>query len=197
MRSPKFKHRIQDYKDGQGGGRGGREGQGGCCSLKMQMQIPDDREQSHVNELRRKLGTVAMALDDIAAQEELIVVAASKHEKTMDACKERAQTNSIFMHQVKNVARTMSDCERLLEAVKAQEVDIARAAEERDAFIESVRKQRAMCIKMAAFISKKPASSSEENDASEEEEALEDEEASVEEEASEEEIIIKIFAVCS
>jgi hypothetical protein len=120
--------------------------------------------QSHVNELEKKLGTVAVALDAMAAEQERIVEAASKHEKTMTACtqvnqtivadtmrqenlledaaKEREQIVSILMRQAEDAERTMSDRERVLEAVKAQEDDIARAAEERDAVIESVSKQR-------------------------------------------------------
>jgi hypothetical protein len=76
-----------------------------------------------------------------------------------------------------------------------QKVDIARATEEQDAFIERVSKQQAMCIQLAAFISKKPVSSSKDKEASEEEEALEDEKAYVEEEAFMEEIKVKNFAV--
>jgi hypothetical protein len=155
------------------------------------MRIPHDKEQKAYITHQKELGTVATALDDMASEEELIVEAASKHVKTMIAFKERAQIISILMRQVENAERTMSDHERVLEAVMAQEVDITRAAEERDAFIESVSKQRAMSTKMAAYISEKPASSSEEKEASassskekeasEEEEDLEDEEASVEE----------------
>ena len=170
--------------------------------------------QSQVNELERKLGTVATALDDMAAEQELIVEAASKHEETMaacahfyqtiiaertrqenlleDVCKERAQIVGILMRQVDDAEMNMSNRERVLEAVKAHEVDIARAAEERDAFIESVSKQRAMHVKMAAFISGKPASedgneSSEEEEESDEEEASDEEKASVEKKAIEEE----------
>ncbi|KAL3790497.1 hypothetical protein ACHAW5_005093 [Stephanodiscus triporus] len=120
--------------------------------------------QSHVNELEKKLATVAVALDAMAAEQERIVEAASKHEKTMMACtqvnqtivadtmrqetlledaaREREQIVSILMRQAEDAERTMSDRERLLEAVKAQEGDIARATEERDAVIESVSKQR-------------------------------------------------------
>ena len=170
--------------------------------------------QSQVNELERKLGTVTTALDDMAAEQELIVEAASKHKETMaacahfyqtiiaertrqenlleDVCKERAQIVGILMRQVDDAEMNMSNRERVLEAVKAHEVDIARAAEERDAFIESVSKQRAMHVKMAAFISGKPASedgneSSEEEEESDEEEASDEEKASVEKKAIEEE----------
>jgi hypothetical protein len=164
------------------------------CKCKP-LRTENKKLQSRVNELKRKLRTIATALDDMAVKEELIVKAASKHVKTMNTCKECAQIICILMDQVKNAERTMSVHKRMLEAVMAQEVDIMRAAEERDAFIESISKQRAMCIKMAAFISEKPASSSKENEASEEEEASEDEESSVEEEASKDKIIDKKLAV--
>ena len=120
--------------------------------------------QSLVNELERKLGTVATALDAMAAEQESIVEAASNHEKTMAACaevhqtiiaettrqenlledaaKEREQIVSILMRQAEDAERTMSDRERVLEAVKAQEVGMLKATEERDAVIESVSKQR-------------------------------------------------------
>lgn len=120
--------------------------------------------QSYVSELEGKLGTVATALDAMAAEQERIVEAASKHETTMAACaqvhqtivadttrqealledaaKEREQIVSILMRQAEDAERTMSDRERVLEAVKGQEADIARAAEERDAVIQSVSKQR-------------------------------------------------------
>jgi hypothetical protein len=71
-----------------------------------------------------------------------------------------AQINSILMHQVKNAKKTMSNCEKVFEVVMAQEVDILWAMEEWDTFVESNSKQQAMCIKMTAFISKKPASPS-------------------------------------
>jgi len=120
--------------------------------------------QSQIERLEGKLGTVATALDAMAAEQERIVEAASKHEKTMAACtqvhqtiiadttrqetlleeaaKEREQIVSILMRQAEDAEQTMSDRERLLEAVKGQEADIARAAEERDAVIKSVSKQR-------------------------------------------------------
>ena len=120
--------------------------------------------QSHVNELERKLGNVATALDAMAAEQESIVEAASNHEKTMAACahahqtiiadttrqenlledaaKEREQIVSILMRQAEDAERTMSDRERVLEAVKTQEIEMLKAAEERDAVIESVSKQR-------------------------------------------------------
>lgn len=120
--------------------------------------------QSQIERLEGKLGTVATALDAMAAEQERIVEAASKHEKTMAACtqvhqtiiadttrqetlleeaaKEREQIVSILMRQAEDAEQTMSDRERLLEAVKGQDADIARAAEERDAVIKSVSKQR-------------------------------------------------------
>ena len=178
------------------------------------LMTENNKLQSHVNELERKLGTVATALDGMAAEQELIIEAASKHKETMaacahfyqtiiadrtrqenlleDVCKERAQIVGILMRQVDDAERTMSKRERVLEAVKAHEVDIARAAEERDAFIKSVSKQWDVHVKMAAVISGKPSSedgneSSEEEEESEEEEASDEEKASGEEKASEEE----------
>jgi hypothetical protein len=122
------------------------------------------RLQTIVNELERKLGTVATALDAMAAEQERIVEAASNHEKTMAACaqvhqsiiadttrqenlledaaKEREQIVSILMRQAEDAERTMADRERVLEAVRAQEIDILKATKERDAVIESVSKQR-------------------------------------------------------
>lgn len=120
--------------------------------------------KSHIEELESKLGTVATALDAMAAEQERIVEAATKHEQTMAACarahtsiiddttrqetlledaaKEREQIVSILMRQAEDAERTMADREKVLEAVKAQEDDITTAAGERDAVITSVNKQR-------------------------------------------------------
>ena len=120
--------------------------------------------QAKVDELERKLGTVATALDAMAVEQERIVEAATKHEKTMgdvtqtnaaiisdttrqetlleDAAKEREQIVSILMRQAEDAERTMADREKVLDAVKAQEANILAAAEERDAVVESVNKQR-------------------------------------------------------
>jgi len=120
--------------------------------------------QAHIEELEGKLGTVATALDAMAAEQERIVEAATKHEKTMascakahqtivqdttrqetlleDAAKEREQIVSILMRQAEDAERTMADREKVLEAVKEQEKDIVTAVEERDAVVDSVNKQR-------------------------------------------------------
>lgn len=120
--------------------------------------------QAHIEELEGKLGTVATALDAMAAEQERIVEAATKHEKTMAACakahqtiiqdttrqetlledaaKEREQIVSILMRQAEDAERTMADREKVLEAVKAQEKDIAVAVQERDSVVDSVNKQR-------------------------------------------------------
>ncbi|KAL9188056.1 hypothetical protein ACHAXT_006434 [Thalassiosira profunda] len=122
------------------------------------------RLQAHVEELEGKLGTVATALDAMAAEQERIVEAATKHESTMAACvqanraivgdtarqetlledaaKEREQIVSILMRQAEDAERTMSDREKVLEAVQRQENDIGAAADERDAVVASVNKQR-------------------------------------------------------
>mmetsp|Transcript_31218 Transcript_31218/g.71423 ORF Transcript_31218/g.71423 Transcript_31218/m.71423 type:complete len:706 (+) Transcript_31218:163-2280(+) len=120
--------------------------------------------QAKVNELEAKLGTVATALDAMSVEQERIVEAATRHEKTMtdvtqtnaaiisdttrqetlleDAAKEREQIVSILMRQAEDAERTMADREKVLDAVKTQEANISAAAEERDAVIESVNKQR-------------------------------------------------------
>ena len=120
--------------------------------------------QAKVDELEAKLATVATALDAMAVEQERIVEAATKHEKTMadvtktnaaivsdttrqetlldDAAKEREQIVNILMRQAEDAERTMADREKVLDAVKTQEANISAAAEERDAVIESVNKQR-------------------------------------------------------
>lgn len=120
--------------------------------------------QGQVDSLEGKLGTVAAALDAMAAEQERIVEAATKHERTMascakantaivedttrqetlleDAAKEREQIVSILMRQAEDAERTMADREKVLEAVKRQEEDIAEAACERDSVVDSVNRQR-------------------------------------------------------
>lgn len=120
--------------------------------------------QAHIEELEGKLGTVATALDAMAAEQERIVEAATKHEKTMAACakahttiiqdttrqetlledaaKEREQIVSILMRQAEDAERTMADREKVLEAVKTQERDIAMAVQQRDSVVDSINKQR-------------------------------------------------------
>lgn len=120
--------------------------------------------QSHIEGLEGKLGTVATALDAMAAEQERIVEAATKHENTMascakshqailldttrqetlleDAAKEREQIVSILMRQAEDAERTMADREKVLDAVKTQEEQIVTAAQERDAVVDSVNKQR-------------------------------------------------------
>ena len=120
--------------------------------------------QAHIEELEGKLGTVATALDAMAAEQERIVEAATKHEQTMAACaaahqtivadttrqeslledaaKEREQIVSILMRQAEDAERTMGDREKVLEAVKEQEAKYQEAVKERDAVVESVNKQR-------------------------------------------------------
>jgi len=128
------------------------------------LETENKKLQSHIEELEGKLGTVATALDAMAAEQERIVEAATKHEQTMaaataahqaiienttaqetlleDAAKEREQIVSILMRQAEDAEKTMVEREKVLEAVKAQEGDVSKAAEERDAVIESVSKQR-------------------------------------------------------
>ena len=128
------------------------------------LETENKKLQSHIEELEGKLGTVATALDAMAAEQERIVEAATKHEQTMaaataahqaiienttaqetlleDAAKEREQIVSILMRQAEDAEKTMVEREKVLEAVKAQEGDVTKAAEERDAVIESVSKQR-------------------------------------------------------
>ena len=120
--------------------------------------------QAHIEELEGKLGTVATALDAMAAEQERIVEAATKHEQTMAACaaahqtivadttrqeslledaaKEREQIVSILMRQAEDAERTMGDREKVLEAVKEQEAKYQEAVKERDTVVESVNKQR-------------------------------------------------------
>ena len=120
--------------------------------------------QAHIEELEGKLGTVATALDAMAAEQERIVEAATKHEETMTACaaahqtiiadttrqeslledaaKEREQIVSILMRQAEDAERTMGDREKVLEAVKEQENQYQEAVKERDAVVDSVNKQR-------------------------------------------------------
>merc|ERR1719464_1961121 len=118
----------------------------------------------NIAELEGKLETVAVALDAMAAEQERIVEAATKHEKTMmscakahqaiihdttrqetlleDAAKEREQIVSILMRQAEDAERTMAEREKVLEAVKKQEADIQMCEKERDSVVNSVNKQR-------------------------------------------------------
>lgn len=118
----------------------------------------------HIVELEGKLETVAVALDAMATEQERIVEAATKHEKTMmscakahqtiiqdttrqetlleDAAKEREQIVSILMRQAEDAEQTMAEREKVLEAVKQQETDIHMCEKERDSVVDSVNKQR-------------------------------------------------------
>ncbi|KAL7537007.1 hypothetical protein ACHAXR_007548 [Thalassiosira sp. AJA248-18] len=131
------------------------------CEL---LSVENKKLQAHIEDLEGKLGTVATALDAMAAEQERIVEAATKHESTMAACatansaiisdttrqetlledaaKEREQIVSILMRQAEDAERTMADREKVLEAVKTQEESMATAAQERDAVVDSVNKQR-------------------------------------------------------
>jgi len=128
------------------------------------LTVENKKLSAHIQELEGKLGTVATALDAMAAEQERIVEAATNHEKTMAACakshqaiiddtthqetlledaaKEREQIVSILMRQAEDAEKTMADREKVLESVKAQEADIMKATQERDAVVDSVNKQR-------------------------------------------------------
>lgn len=114
--------------------------------------------------LNGKLTTVASALDAMSAEQERIIEAAAKHEKTMataleahalivstttqqealmeEATKEREEIVAILMRQAEDAEKTVEDREKVLSMVKELEPMAQAAATERDAVVASVQKQR-------------------------------------------------------
>lgn len=117
-----------------------------------------------VETLTAKLTGVASALDAMAAEQERIVAAAARHERTMaeaseaqqrivadtarqeealiQASSEREQIVNILTRQAEEVERATTERDRIMDMVRKQEEDMASATREREELIDSVTRQK-------------------------------------------------------
>jgi hypothetical protein len=129
-----------------------------------ELEAQNEKLKAQLAVLNGKLTTVASALDAMSAEQERIIEAAAKHEKTMaaaleahstivsttanqekvmeEAAKEREEIVAILMRQAGDAEKTVEDREKVLTMVKELEPLAEAAATERDAVVESVQKQR-------------------------------------------------------
>lgn len=129
-----------------------------------ELEAQNEKLKAQLALLNGKLTIVASALDAMSAEQERIIEAAAKHEKTMaaaleahstivsttanqekvmeEAAKEREEIVAILMRQAGDAEKTVEDREKVLTMVKELEPMAEAAATERDAVVESVQKQR-------------------------------------------------------
>ena len=123
-----------------------------------------DSLRATVDSLTKKLQIVALALDNMSAQQEEIVKAAAAHEATMTAAsvtqaaiiaesskqvdtfnkgnKEREEIMLLIARQEEEVAKSVMEREAIIQAVKEQEERMALANIQREAVVTHVSKHR-------------------------------------------------------